>query len=76
MIFQALNATSADAVNLFDGLGTEIVGIIVSFIIGGVSGGAIGFKVGKTKQSQKAGKNSTQNQIGSITYYNGNGGNK
>lgn len=52
---------------LFDGLGTEIL----SLIIGLISGGAIGYKIGvhnKIKQSQKAGDNSNQTQIGSINY--------
>lgn len=71
MIFQVLNASTAESVNLFDGLGTELIGIIISFIIGGVSGGAVGFKIGKTKQNQKAGKNSNQTQIGSVNINNG-----
>ena len=52
---------------VFDGLGTEILSLIVSFI----SGGAIGYKIGihnKVKQSQKAGNNSNQTQIGTINY--------
>ena len=74
---------------VFDGLGTEILSLIVGFISGGaigykigihngtmidyviVSGGAIGYKIGihnKVKQSQKAGNNSNQTQIGTINY--------
>lgn len=71
MLFQVLNVTATGATNLFDGLGTEIIGIIISFIIGSISGGAVGFKIGKTKQNQKAGKNSKQTQIGSVNINNG-----
>ena len=52
---------------VFDGLGTEILSLIVGFI----SGGAIGHKIGihnKVKQSQKAGNNSNQTQIATINY--------
>jgi hypothetical protein len=49
---------------LFDGLGTEIV----SFIIGGATGGLAVFKIGKRNskftQSQKARDNSSQIQVG------------
>ncbi len=88
---------------IFDGIGTEIIGIIISLIIGALGGGAVGYKIGikktakqkqnarndaeqkqelyvgesnigknpsKTKtnikQSQKAGNNSVQTQIGRI----------
>ena len=49
------------------GLGTEII----SLIVGLISGGAIGYKIGihnRIKQSQKAGNNSRQTQISSINY--------
>ena len=49
---------------IFDGLGTEII----SLIVGLISGGAIGYKIGihnRIKQSQKAGNNSRQTQISS-----------
>lgn len=52
---------------IFDGLGTEII----SLIVGLISGGAIGYKIGihnRLKQSQKAGNNSRQTQISSINY--------
>ena len=52
---------------IFDGFGTEIL----SLIAGLISGGAIGYKIGvhnRVKQSQKAGDNSNQTQIGSINY--------
>ena len=50
---------------IFDGIGTEII----SLIVGGCLGGVIGYRVGiksKIKQSQKGGNNSTQTQIGNI----------
>jgi hypothetical protein len=52
---------------IFEGFGTEIL----SLIIGLITGGTIGYKIGlhnKVKQKQKAGNNSTQTQIGSINY--------
>ena len=50
---------------IFDGIGTEII----SLIIGAVLGGAAGYKIGsknKIKQKQNAGDNSKQIQIGSV----------
>ena len=52
---------------LFDELGTQII----TFLVGTITGGFCGYKIGihnKTKQSQKAGNNSSQTQIGSINY--------
>lgn len=52
---------------IFDGIGTELV----SLIIGAVVGGATGYKIGsknKIKQKQNAGDNSKQIQIGSVNY--------
>lgn len=52
---------------IFDGIGTEIL----SLIIGLISGGFVGYRIGihnKVRQSQKAGDNSRQTQIGSINY--------
>lgn len=52
---------------IFDGIGTEIL----SLIIGLISGGFVGYRIGihnKVRQSQKAGDNSKQTQIGSINY--------
>ncbi len=70
MLLRFLSADIADTVSLFDGLGTEIIGIIVSFLLGG----AVGYKIGtknKVKQNQKAGKNSNQIQTGSVNIYDG-----
>ena len=52
---------------IFDGIGTELI----SLIIGAVFGGAAGYKIGsknKIKQNQKAGDSSKQIQIGSVNY--------
>lgn len=52
---------------LFDGIGTQII----TFLVGTITGGVCGYRIGihsKTKQSQKAGNNSSQTQIGSINY--------
>lgn len=54
---------------IFDGLGTEII----SLIIGGILGGFAGYKIGsrnRIKQKQKAGDGSIQNQVGSVTVNN------
>lgn len=53
---------------IFEGIGTLIIGTFI--------GGAVGYKIGvknKIKQTQKAGDNSTQSQVGSNTVIN-NGG--
>ena len=50
---------------IFDGIGTEIIGNIISLIIGGLGGGLVGYKIAikkVTKQKQKAGNNSEQSQ--------------
>lgn len=48
---------------IFDGIGTAIVTLIVGLI----SGGAVGYRIGinkKVKQTQKAGDNASQMQVG------------
>lgn len=51
---------------IFDGIGTEII----SLVIGSILGGGIGYKIGihvnikSIKQNQKAGNNSSQTQLG------------
>lgn len=50
----------------FDGLGTEIISIIIGFVIGGFSGYNIGIKKNIT-QHQKAKDNANQVQIGRIS---------
>lgn len=49
----------------FDGIGSEIIGIVISLIIGAIGGGAVGYRIGikhTFKQFQKAGNNSKQRQ--------------
>lgn len=50
---------------IFDGIGTEIIGIIISLIIGALGGGAVGYKIGirrTAKQKQIAGDDAEQKQ--------------
>lgn len=56
---------------IFDGIGSQIVGLVLGFLIGGASGYGIAIRKTKTKmkQSQKAGDNSTQQQTGMINNY-------
>ena len=49
----------------FDGLGTEILSIIIGLIVGGASGYRIGIRR-NVKQYQKAKDNAKQMQIGNI----------
>lgn len=59
---------------IFDGIGTELIGIAIGLIIGGFGGGAIGYKIGiknRIKQKQKAKNNANQAQIGSVTITSG-----
>ena len=59
----------------FEGIGTQIIAIVISFFIGGVGGTVLGYKIGiknRIKQNQKGGKNATQIQIGSINNVYGN----
>lgn len=56
---------------IFDGIGSQIVGLIVGALLGGLIGYRIGIK-NKIKQKQKGRDNSKQIQIGSINNVNGN----
>lgn len=50
---------------VFDGIGTELV----SLLIGGIFGGTIGYKIGiknKISQCQKGRDNANQVQVGSV----------
>ena len=50
---------------IFDGIGTEIIGIVISLIIGALGGGAVGYKIGikrTAKQKQAAGDDAEQKQ--------------
>lgn len=49
---------------IFDGIGTTIVSLIISFLTGGAVGYKIGINKNMVKQKQKAGNNSLQIQIG------------
>lgn len=54
----------------FDGLGSELVSIIIGFVFGGVSGYKVGISKSSIKQSQKAGRNSKQMQTGVVVTTN------
>jgi hypothetical protein len=49
---------------IFDGIGTALVTLILGLLTGGAVGYKIGINKNKVKQSQKAGNNSSQIQIG------------
>ena len=54
---------------LFEGLGTELI----MLLIGGLVGGGLGFRAGvrqKSKMKQKAGDRATQVQVGNINSEN------
>ena len=51
----------------FDGIGTEIISIIISFLVGGTVGYSIG--INKNNQKQKARDNANQIQIGGNNKY-------
>ena len=48
----------------FDGLGTLLIGLVIGGAAGGTIGWRIALKSHRQSQSQRAGKNSTQTQIG------------
>ncbi|MBM6930453.1 hypothetical protein H5999_05240 [[Clostridium] spiroforme] len=60
---------------IFDGIGTEVISLIVGLIVGGVSGYKIGVR-NKANQKQQARDHATQTQKGNITINNWKGGNK
>ncbi len=60
---------------VFDGIGSQIIGIIAGLVIGAVGGGFVGYRIGiknRIKQKQKGRDNAKQIQIGSINNVNGN----
>ena len=62
---------SVDA--FFDGIGTQIISIVISLLFGGAVGYFIRYRIeqkNKSKQSQKARDNANQSQIGSINIVN------
>ena len=50
----------------FDGIGTEIISLLIGLIIGGITGYRFGIK-NHNKQSQTAGNQSKLTQIGNVT---------
>ena len=54
---------------IFDGIGTEIISLMIGLIVGGISGYKIGVR-NKASQKQKARDNVTQIQKGNITINN------
>ena len=52
---------------IFDGIGTELISLIIGAVLGGTAGYKIGSK-NKIKQKQNARDNSKQIQIGSVNY--------
>lgn len=56
---------------IFDGIGTEIISALLGLLIGGGAGYGIGVVItkNKIKQSQKAGDNASQVQIGQMNNY-------
>ncbi len=57
--------------NIFQGIGTEIIGVLANTIFSALIGGAIGYKIGNSsKQKQKASNNSKQ--IQNSINFNGN----
>ena len=46
---------------ILDGIGTELIGLVIGSAIGGIAGYSIGIK-SKAKQTQQAGNNAVQNQ--------------
>ena len=52
---------------IFDGIGTELISLLIGAVFGGTAGYRIGSK-NKIKQKQKAGDNAKQIQIGSVNY--------
>ena len=57
---------------IFDGIGTELISVIVGLIVGGGVGCCVGYRIGtknKVKQIQKAQDNAKQNQTGAVNIY-------
>ena len=59
-----------DINSFFDGIGTELISIVIGLIVGAVGGSFVGYRIGvksNNRQKQKAKDNAKQIQIGSIT---------
>ena len=50
---------------IFDGIGTELIGLVIGALLGGVAGYNIGIR-SKSKQTQKAGDGANQQQTFTI----------
>lgn len=48
---------------VFDGIGTQIVGVIAGLIIGAIGGGAAGYRAGKTAISQVGNKKTEKQRV-------------
>ena len=63
-------------IELINAIGTEIISAITGLILGGLGGGAIGYRIAnksKANQTQKARDNANQSQIGNVTINSGGG---
>ena len=57
--------------NIFQGIGTEIIGVLLNTVLSLIVGGAVGYRIEvSSKQKQKAGNNS--NQVQNSINFNGN----
>lgn len=55
---------------IFDGIGSELISVLIGLAIGGGAGYYIGVKTtNKIKQKQKAGGNAKQEQVGQVNNY-------
>lgn len=55
----------------FDGIGSELLSVLIGLVLGGGAGYGIGVEVtkNKIKLKQKAGDNAKQEQIGQVNNY-------
>jgi len=56
---------------IFDGIGSELISVLIGLAIGGGAGYYIGVTntTNKIKQKQKAGDNAKQEQVGQVNNY-------
>lgn len=60
---------------VFDGIGSQIVGLLIGLLVGGTGGVCLGYRIGiqnRIQQKQKGRDNANQIQIGSVNNVNGN----
>lgn len=58
---------------LLDTVGSEIISAAIGLVIGGLGGGAIGYRISnknKIRQKQTAKDNAIQSQVGNVTVVN------